>query len=361
MPWVKFSRMTKGEKMRIHSFRALALTCALSLIAINAAVFGQTGKPLSNDDVLAMVKKKLPESVIVSAIKSSPGKYDTSPNELIRLSSAGLTENELNAMLTAGHAAGDATRAASSAETPDAAPNSKWKMPSVTVVQGSSKAELKLEKTQLAQTKNKPTSMKNLASDSVLTQAMQAGVSTASWDAATHMNSMVAGSAVQQAGTVFSGMLAHRTPTVTYVWGVAGPASANVLKTASPNFKVDFSRAPGVNPEEYEPAIVKLTPAQNTCRIVGATQAKADASASAAADWQVYSHYLEERVKTDPQKLAPGIYTVTTSQLLPGEYGLVLRPLSKDKKFSGGEVSRAQGDGLMFDAIWTFQIADEAQ
>jgi hypothetical protein len=106
---------------------------------------------------------------------------------------------------------------------------------------------------------------------------------------------------------------------------------------------------------------VKLTPAQNTCRIVGATQAKADASASPAADWQVYSHYLEERVKADPQKLGAGKFNLSTTQLLPGEYGLVLRPVSKDKKFSGGEVARAQGDGLMFDAIWTFQIADTAQ
>jgi len=45
----------------------------------------------------------------------------------------------------------------------------------------------------------------------------------------------------------------------------------------------------------------------------------------------------------------------------PGEYGLVLRPVSKGKKFSGGDVARAQGDGLMFDAIWTFQISEEAQ
>jgi hypothetical protein len=308
-----------------------------------------------------MVKKKLPESVIVSAIKSTPGNFDTSPNELIRLNSAGMTENELNAMLATAHKGSDPQPGAASSESVAAAPSRKWQMPAVTVTQGNASAELKLEKTQLAQTKSKPTSMKSLASDSVMTQAMQAGVSTASWDAASHMNSVVGGSAVQEAGTVFSGVLAHRTPTVTYVWGVVGPASGNVLQTVSPNFKVDFSKAPGVNPDDYEPAIVKLTPAQNTCRIVGATQAKADASASAAADWQVYSHYLEERVKTDPQKLGAGKYTVTTSQLLPGEYGLVLRPVSKDKKFSGGEVARAQGDGLMFDAIWTFQIADDAQ
>jgi len=347
--------------MRRRFSNSLALGCASTLLLVGVAAVAQSGKPLANDDVLAMVKKKLPESVIVSAIKSTSGNYDTSPNELIRLNSAGLTENELNAMLAATHKGNNSLPNAASAGGVDTAPTRKWQMPSVTVAQGNAAAELKLEKTQLAQTKNKPTSMKSLASDSVLTQAMQAGVSTASWDAASHMNSVVGGSAVQQAGTVFSGVLAHRTPTVTYVWGVPGPTSVNVLQTASPIFKMDFSRAPGVNPDDYEPAIVKLTPAQNTCRIVGATQAKADASASAAADWQVYSHYLEERVKTDPQKLGPGKYTLTTSQLLPGEYGLVLRPVSKDKRFSGGEVVRAQGDGLMFDAIWTFQIMDDAQ
>jgi hypothetical protein len=348
--------------MRTRISDMFASVGAAALVLVCGVAFAQSGKPLTNDDVLAMVKKNLPESVIVGAIKSTPGNYDTSPNELIRLNSAGLTENELNAMVSAAHKSSDVQPPAAAASgTADNAPARKWQMPTVTVTQGNGSADLKLEKTQLAQTKNKPTSMKSLASDSVLTQAMQAGVSTASWDAATHMNSMVAGSAVQQAGTVFSGVLAHRTPTVTYVWGVPGPASANVLQTASPSFKVEFSRAPGVNPDDYEPAIVKLTPAQNTCRIVGATQAKADASASAAADWQVYSHYLEERVTVSPQKIASGSYNVATSQLLPGEYGLVLRPVSKDKKFSGGDVSRAQGDGLMFDAIWTFEIASDAQ
>jgi hypothetical protein len=40
---------------------------------------------------------------------------------------------------------------------------------------------------------------------------------------------------------------------------------------------------------------------------------------------------------------------------------VVLRPVTKDKKFSGGDVGRAQGDGLMFDAAWTFQISDDAE
>jgi hypothetical protein len=125
---------------------------------------------------------------------------------------------------------------------------------------------------------------------------------------------------------------------------------------------LDFSRTLGINPDDYEPTLVKLTPAQNTCRIVGATQGKEDVRSSPAADWQMYSHFLEERVATAPEKLGSGRYKIAAkSELVPGEYGVVLRPLSKEKRFSGGDVARAQGDGLMFDAIWTFQISDDAE
>jgi len=63
----------------------------------------------------------------------------------------------------------------------------------------------------------------------------------------------------------------------------------------TPAFSVEFARTPGVSAADYEPAIVRLTPAQNTCRIVGATEGKEDARSSPAADWQVYSKFLEER------------------------------------------------------------------
>ncbi len=340
------------------------------MILVGVAICGPLSaqpakKALTNDDVIAMVRKKLPESVIVSAIQAGPGKFDTSPSELIRLNAAGVTEKELNAMLagSGNKAAGEAAASKeSSAQGGEGMLPSKSRMPRVMVTQGNSTHELKLEKTQLAETKTKPSSMKALAADTAVTQGVQAGVNTVAYGAASHMNSGIGGSAVQQAGSIFSGVMSHRTPTVTYVWGVPSPSSANVLQSTKPSFSVDFSRAIGVNPEEYEPAIVKLTPAQNTCRIVGATQGKEDARSSPAADWQMYSHFVEERVAASPQKLGPGQFRIAAnSELVPGEYALVLRPVSKDKKFSGGDVARNQGDGMMFDAIWTFQIAEDAE
>jgi hypothetical protein len=338
------------------------------LLLVTLPLLGQQ-KPLTNEDIVAMVKNHMAESVVVSAIQSSACDFNTSASELIRLKKLGVTDGEMSAMIAAGNkAAPSANTGASDAAAGPGAPSgtavpaSKSRMPKVYVMQGSAMQELPLEKTQLAETKAKPSSMSSLAADSAVTQAMQAGLNTATYSAAAHMNSGVGGTAVSQAGSVFSGIMSHRKQTITYVWGVPNPASSNVIPKVLPTFTVDFSRVPGINSADYEPAIAKLTPAQNTCRIVGATQGKEDARSSPAADWQIYSHFLEELVPVKNEKLASGQYKITpAAELFPGEYAVVLRPVAKAKAFSGGDVARTQGDGLMFDAVWTFQIADSAE
>jgi hypothetical protein len=341
----------------------VATTCLLFSGALGAGA-QEGNKPLTNADVVKMVKSGLPESVIVSAIQSSPAKYDVSPDGLIALHKAGVTQGEMDAIMGATNK-GTATPKPgpnSTAESAAAAPVSKSRMPKVFIVEGLSSKEIPLEKTQLAETKTKPSSMKNLAADSAVGQAMQVGVNTVAMDTAMHMNSPVAGSTMGQAGNVFTGLMGHRKPTVTYVWGVPAASSTTVLQTSSPKFSVDFSRTLGVNPDDYQPIIVKLTPAQNTCRIVGATQGKEDVRSSPAADWQIYSSFLEEPVAVNAEKVKTGQYKLSAnSPLFPGEYAVVLRPVSKEKKFSGGDVARAQGDGLMFDAAWTFQVGDNAE
>ena len=149
----------------------LISTVLLVLMFANIANSQHAKKPLTNDDVIAMVHKKLPESVIVSAIQAGPSTFNTSTNELIRLNAAGVTEKELNAILassgssaSSGVSANAAGNSNSSAET---LPPSKSRMPRLMVTQGSSTQELKLEKTQLAETKTKPSSMKALAADSM--------------------------------------------------------------------------------------------------------------------------------------------------------------------------------------------------
>ena len=339
-------------------FTAMVGITGLMLCA--AILSQQTQKPLTNLDVIKMVKGGLPESVVVSTIQSRPAKFDTSPDSLIALHKAGVTPGEMDAIMAAsgkGPSSSSGNAAAPSA-TASADPATKSHRPTVMLVLNGASQPIPLEKTQLAQTKTKPTSMKSLAG----AQGLQAGIGTGTMGAAGHTNSAMGGTAIQEGGSVLSGIMGNRKPTVTYVWGVTNPASSTVLQTDLPKFQVDFSRTMRVNPDDYEPAIVKLTPAQNTCRIVGATQGKEDLASSPAADWEVYSHFLEERVAVQPKKLGPGKYEISPSaELEPGEYAVVLRPVSKTKKFSGGDVMRAQGDGLLFDAVWSFQVADSAE
>jgi len=304
-----------------------------------------------------MVKGGLPEPVVISAIQSSPAKYDISPDALLALQKDGVSPKEMDAMISESKKVPSPTQPTAATES---AP--KGHLPRVILTKGKAPEFLTLEKTQLAQTKAKPSSMKSLAGDSALNQAMQAGIGTAAWSTATHMNSGVGSTSVVEGGSILSSVMSHRKPTLTYVWGVSSVSSKNVLQTTSPEFSVDLSETMGVHTDDFEPAIVRLTPAQNSYRIVGATQGKEDMQSNTAADWEIYSSFLEERVAVTSQKVKPGVYKLSpSSPLLPGEYAVVLRPVSKSKKFSGGEVARAQGDGLMFDAVWSFQIADSAE
>ncbi|MHB8539973.1 MAG: hypothetical protein ACYDCD_03395 [Candidatus Acidiferrales bacterium] len=348
--------------------RIAILTAMLGGVPLVSAQ--QVQKPLTNDGVVRMVRAGLAESVVVEAIQSSPGKYDISPDGLIALQKAGVTQKEMDAVVAAQKAANGGGSAPAPANVdaggagpaPAAASGPRWQMPSVTLLQSGGSQVLPLEKTQLAETKTKPRTLASLSGDSAVTEGIQAGVNDAAWSTASHINSGVGGSAVEQAGGIFGGILARRQPTVTYVWGVPGPASANVLQTATPKFSVNFAKAPGVNPNEFAPEIVKLTPAQNTCRLVGATRGREDARSHDAADWKIYSSFVEDRVAVNLQKTAAGEYQMSPqSALLPGEYAVVLRPISRDEKVSGGDVARGQGPGLMFDTTWSFQVADTAQ
>jgi len=334
----------------------------VGVILCSALFAQQTTKPLTNADVVKMVKGGLPESVVISSIQSQPAKYDLSPDGLIALHAAGVTQSEMDAMLAVSGKGPNSVAAPAASIPPGTAATSQGHLPKVALIQGAASQPLPLEKTQLAQTKTKPSSMKSLAGDSAVTQAMQGGMNTAVNGAAMRTNSSVGGSSIQQAGNIFSGVMGRRKPPTTYVWGVPSPASTTIVKTSAPSFTVDYASTMGVNPDDFEPAIVKLTPAQNTCRIVGATQGKEDAQSNSAADWQVYSSFLEERVPVNAQKMKAGTYKVTpASSLMPGEYAVVLRPVSKSMKFSGGDVARGQGNGLLFDAVWSFQVSPDAE
>jgi hypothetical protein len=352
--------------MRLRHFLSLLLPMVLALAsAAPASALQAQQQPahqptMTNADLVKLVQAGVPESAIIASIHSSAAAYDLSSDGIVALHKAGVTQGELEAAI----AANSAAHPAAAAPAPSPAPSvpAATHIPTVALLVNGSPRPIPLEKVQLAETKNKPTSMSSLSGDTVLGQSMQAGVNAAAWDAASHTGSYASYAAVGTAGSMMSGMMSHRKPTVTYVWGITGATSSNVSPSRLPVFLVSVVDVPGVNADDYEPAILKLTPAQNSARLLGATQGKQDARSNAAADWQVYSNFLEDRVAIQTQKQASGQYRIVpTSPLLPGEYGVALRPISKSKQFSGADIMRGQGDGMIFNAAWSFQVPPDAK
>src|ERR1035438_3636385 len=66
------------------------------------AVMAQDSRPpITNADVISMTKSGLGEQTIILATQQGPTAFDTSPQTLIELKSAGVTDGVLNSMLAA--------------------------------------------------------------------------------------------------------------------------------------------------------------------------------------------------------------------------------------------------------------------
>ena len=79
---------------------ALVLVLAVSLSLPGAISIAQ--EVLTNDSVIQMVKGGLPAAVVIAKIKSTPSKFDLRTDSLVSLKKAGVTDEILEAMVSAG-------------------------------------------------------------------------------------------------------------------------------------------------------------------------------------------------------------------------------------------------------------------
>ena len=331
----------------------------------------QAPTALSNDDVITMYKGGLGESTVISAIQSQDTNFDISAKGLLQLKKAGIPPKIVDAVVTATGKRKAAQEAAAQAQTDAAAKAKEGSVvsavmssslpagqPSVLIVQGGAKQPMPTARAQILQTKAKPATLAALVSDAGLAQAA-ANVNPAGMPGkSTLANAAMMANPMTAPMMVAGGLFSHRKQTITDVWVIAGAKSETIIRNAQPSFEVACDNVPGVNADEYEPVLLKLEPSPNNFRLVGATEARSDALQAPTAEWGMYSSFVEERVPVQATKTGPGRYEFhVASALAPGEYGVALRPINKDKKFSGGNVSQSMGDGLVFNSLWSFEVA----
>src|ERR1044072_2205524 len=71
------------------------------LLVCSGAIAQQEKKPLTNNDIVIMVKAGLAESTIILAVQQAPANFDTSPDALIQLKNQGASSKILDAVLQA--------------------------------------------------------------------------------------------------------------------------------------------------------------------------------------------------------------------------------------------------------------------
>jgi len=351
--------------------RSLTLSLCWAMTMVPAMVAQESGNQLTNRDVIDMVRSGLQESTVVAAIQANPTNFDVAAQALIKLKKDGISQKIMDTMLAVESNKRSApiapsvpastaaiafpTSATNSGNSPLSA--SSEALPLVTLVQGNTRRSLTPEKAQLAGTKMRASSLNALSKDNLLNQGLQQGVGTATWEGMMHSNSVLGSSAISQAGGIFGGIMLHHKETLSYVWALPGPSSSYLSPSNAPIFIVNFAGIHDVHADDYEPAVVKLALTPNNWRLLGATQGKQDALSNPALDWPIYSSFVEDRVSVQSSKLANGDWQISPAAPLPeGQYGLVLRPLNRSKKFSGQKVGQNLGDGALFSSCWTFRV-----
>jgi hypothetical protein len=77
------------------------LTCAGLLVLLPSAISAQTRKPLTNEDIVSMTKQGFDAPLIEKAIQTEDSNFDVSAQALMDLKNAGVSQDVMEAMLSA--------------------------------------------------------------------------------------------------------------------------------------------------------------------------------------------------------------------------------------------------------------------
>jgi len=330
-------------------------------------------RPLINADVVRMAKNGFSEDMIVNTIQSNKTQFDLSVDGLIELKTAGVSERVISAMQAAQGSSRslNVSRASvpeGSVPAPPSAtmPPVRLEQPYVLVVFGGTKQPLPLEPTHVGKADAKGDNLASLAQEQAtdklynaveLSTAARIGMAVDRRLIAIPLLGAAAGfGGVMMDGVGKAGRFLHKPKPVTYLWAVPGRSSSVGVASSMPQFEVAYGEIPGVDPDEYEPFVVRLVQTRENWRLVGAK--KADPDAYKLNKWDTYTDFVEERIPIRSEKLGRGRFLITLERALEGgEYGVVLRPIQRSKIFSGEDIANRKNSGVLFDTVWSFSLA----
>jgi hypothetical protein len=258
--------------------------CATLLLSISLAICAaaQSAKsPLTNGDVQMMLSLGLSDDVVVQAISANEVNFDVSPAGLLALKKAQVSDKVVQAMLGAElekrKARAQQISAAAAQQSQRSGvgqgyamfnpnlsmPNqpsiaAEVQLPKITLIVGDKRQPMNPSGTEIASGKGEGGS----AAGSVLKGLGKTML------VATNM----AGVPVPHGG----GRGGMGLPNVARTWALPGRKSPFIMANASPKFEIEFDDIPGVDPDSYEPVLIKLVPTKDNWRLVSTSKDKFD-------------------------------------------------------------------------------------
>jgi len=352
----------------MKSLQLMVVLIAALVFAADSARAQQGSAPLKNDDIVQMVGAGLGDDAVIDLIQSSGTQFDLTPSSLVALKKAKVSGKIIAAMKaseTARTAAAVVPSAATltSVPTPTGPPSPNapvapaaapvQQMPVVALVSGGNSLALQPTIAQAAQA-NAP-AMGPLGSAFNMDSLEKLATSNMNFMSMSSKALMFVPQ-VAIATKVFSALHhASKPPAVTVVYALPNSHAAVTAPAGPLALDVQYGSVPNLNPDEYEPALVKLTPSKDNWRLLGARQILQQAAGG-----QQQGNFVEKRIDTKSTRLDHGHVRIEpSSQLPPGEYAVVLRPLNNhngNQKSQVGANSAALENAQIEYLGWDFSV-----
>ncbi len=357
--------------------------CLLLVLLATAVASGQqAGNALHNDDVIKMTHDGFDENVIIALVESSPAAFDVSINGLTALKGAGVAGRVMEAMLRAEAKQRQGTTPAQpvtqSPSVSALAPNPMSAMggnmqqmmamamtmrggamgsgmldvsqlPPLTSITDVGRQQVKPSLAQIANTQTSGDGMPGAGSQAT---GMLMGLGRQALSFGAIGGGMFAGPAGGMAMSMMGGLGGHHhgPPKVTYVWALPGQQSSTTVLSNKPQFEMSFGNLLGIDPDAYEPQLIKLVQSKDNWRLVGATK-----TAMGQLGTEAYEKVTEARVAVNSERLARGEVRIEPkSPLVPGEYAVVLRAIHPGKRAQGSLGGGAETS--IFFSVWDFSV-----
>ena len=360
----------------------------MAVLALSAGA--QSKRPLTNDDIKKLIKDGFTDDVVVAMIEANDSNYDVSLDGLNALKAAGISSPVMQAMLKA--EAGKRQPSSPAAPPPQATPAAMpaapmmgpmnagaggaylqqvmgmmagaggggmvdaSQLPPLSLLSGESHLNVRPSIAQVASTETKGDGMPGAGSQAT---GMLMGLGRQALSFGMVGGSMFAGPGAGMAMGMMGGLGAmghHRgPPKTTYVWALPGPQSSFSASDNKPRFEMSYGNLLGIDPDAYEPQLIKLVESKDNWRLVGATKTTMGQIGT-----EAWEKITEARIAVNTEKLERGRVQIVPRQPLdPGEYAVVLRAIHPGKRAEG-----SLGGGMetsIFFSVWDFSVGSGAQ